>query len=219
MNRKLFFTGLFAVCMFVSLQVNAASVSYFLDQSNDLEDGVSYAKVTISDSIDHVGDIEFSIEVIAGAFPEALSNFGMQSFYFNFDDSLTVDEGNLVDINPSWSVNTNKNAGGGFGKFDFGLAGKGNNRTDILSFRITDVTGDSIASYAFSSGSEYFAAHIADYDSSVSGNTSGKFAGSSVVPIPASVWLFISGIGLLFGWKRKQQVRITDESMNLRHNT
>ena len=31
--------------------------------------------------------------------------------------------------------------------------------------------------------------------------------GLTPVPIPASVWLFVSGIGLLFGWKRKQQVQ------------
>ena len=48
---------LFTVFLFASAQVNAASVSYFLDQSNDLADGTNYAKVTISDSIGHAGDI------------------------------------------------------------------------------------------------------------------------------------------------------------------
>lgn len=185
------------------MQVNAASVSYFLNQSNDLDDGQNYAQVTISDSIDHIGDIEFTVEVLSDAFPTALSNFGMQAFYFNFDDSLTVEIANLVDIDPSWKVDTNKNAGGGFGEFDFVLAGSGSNRTEVLSFRITDVIGDTVASYALSEDSEYFATHIADYDSSVSGNTSGKFAGSSVVPLPASVWLFVSGLGFL-GWKSRK---------------
>ena len=31
-------------------QVNATTISYYLDQSNDLLDGVNYAQVTISDS-------------------------------------------------------------------------------------------------------------------------------------------------------------------------
>ncbi|MCP4002418.1 MAG: hypothetical protein GY727_16070 [Gammaproteobacteria bacterium] len=33
-------------------------------------------------------------------------------------------------------------------------------------------------------------------------------SGDALVPIPAAVWLFASGIGLLVGWNRKQQVRI-----------
>lgn len=199
MNTKF----LFAVCMCASMQVNAAAVSYFLDQSNDLDDGANYVQVTVSDSIDHIGDIEFTVEVLSDAFPTALSNFGMKTFYFNFDDSLMVDIANLADIDPSWTVDTNKNAGGDFGEFDFQLAGNGSNRTEILSFRITDVIGDTLASYALSEDSEYFAASIADYDSSVSGNNGGKFAGSSVVPLPASVWLFVSGLGFL-GWKSRK---------------
>jgi len=204
---------LFTVFLFASAQVNAASVSYFLDQSNDLADGTNYAKVTISDSIGHAGDIEFAVEVLTGAFPTPLSNFGMQSFYFNADDGLAVSAANLVDINPSWSVNTDKNPGGGFGKFDFEVAGNGSNRTELLTFRISDVTGDTIDSYALNSVLQdeegtpgvYFAAHIADYDSVVSGNTSGKFGGSSVVPIPAAVWLFASGLGFL-GWRGRKTI-------------
>jgi hypothetical protein len=210
MKTKIIVTWIFAACIFASAQVNAASTSYFLDQSNDLADGTNYAKVTISDSVDYAGDIEFSIEVLTDAYPGELSNFGMQTFYFNFNESLSVAAVNIVDTAPSWSITTNKNAGGGFGEFDFKVAGNGDNRTDVLTFRVAGVTDDTINSYATSAteGSEYFAAHIADYDASVTGNTGGKFGGSSVVPIPAAVWLFASGLGLL-GWKSRKSKQMS----------
>ena len=51
----------------VGIQANAATISYYLDQSNALLDGVSYAQVTISDSTTTIGDIDFSVEVLASA--------------------------------------------------------------------------------------------------------------------------------------------------------
>ena len=64
--------------------VQAASVSYYLDQSNDLPDGINYAQVTISDGAG--GDIDFSVEVLTSAFSvtdPVAQNFGMQNFSFN----------------------------------------------------------------------------------------------------------------------------------------
>ena len=207
--------GLFSVlagCLFASSQVNAASVSYYLDQSNDLANGVNYAQVTLADSVDFVGDIEVTVEVITSAFPTPLSNFGMQAFYFNYDNDLTVNAANIIVLDPSdWTVSTVINAGGGFDKFEFGIVGNGSNRTELLNFRITGVVGDTIESYAQGSeflnpaSTQYFAAHIAGYDDGLSGNTGGKFAGSSFVPIPAAVWLFGSGLVLLLGWTRKSR--------------
>ena len=75
------FAGLSA--LLVVGQVSAASVSYYLDQSNDLADGTNYAKVTISDGVG--GDIDFTVEIIESAFPQPFSNFGMQAFFFNYD--------------------------------------------------------------------------------------------------------------------------------------
>jgi hypothetical protein len=196
---------LVAVFLFSGIQANAASVTYQLDQSNDLADGPIYATVTIADGV--AGNIDFSVEIIESAFPSPLSNFGMQAFYFNYDDALTVAESNIVNINPnSWNINEDMNAGGGFGRFEFQATGSGSTRTSLLTFSITGVAGDTIADYATGYAddtTEFFAAHIAGYDDAESGNTSGKFAGSTVVPIPAAMWLFGSALGMLAWLRRK----------------
>jgi hypothetical protein len=191
---------------------NAASVSYDLTYSNDLDNGPTYATVQIDDN-GAVGDINFTVTVNAAAFPAPLAlpdNFGMQTFSFNYDSALDLPVGNIstdniVDIDPgSWTLKEDKNAGGGFGNFEFQATGKGNSRTQVLTFSISLVSGDTIDSYAigYNPGDEaYFASHIAGYDDALSGNTSGMFA--SVVPIPAAVWLFGSALGFL-GWMRRK---------------
>ncbi|MCC7463798.1 MAG: hypothetical protein IT480_15220, partial [Gammaproteobacteria bacterium] len=59
--------------------VQAATVTYYLNQSNEnvvLPDGTNYATVVVSD----VGaDIQFTVSAFPGAF-NAGSNFGFQSF-------------------------------------------------------------------------------------------------------------------------------------------
>lgn len=197
--------ALVAVALLGTSQAFAASVTYYLNQSNDLADGVNYATVTVADGVG--GNIDFTVDIIESAFPTPFSNFGMQSFYFNYDNSLTVTSSNIANINPdSWVINEDKNAGGGFGKFEFVATGDGSSRTTLLTFSISGVSGDTIADYAlgYADGTgEFFAAHIAGYSDSISGNTSGKFAGSTVVPIPAAVWLFGSALGML-AWTRRR---------------
>lgn len=194
-----------------SLQAGAASISYYLDQSNVLPDGVNYAQVTISDSMTVAGDIDFSVEVISSAFPVQGANFGMQAFSFNYDTALTVNDTNITGIDPaSWTVSENANAGGGFGKFEFQLSGDGATRTEILSFSITGVDGDTVNDYAIGStlipsSGEFFAAHIAGFFDAATGETSAQFAGSSPVPVPAAVWLFGSGLLGLVGVARRKK--------------
>lgn len=195
--------SLLLVFLFSSAQ--AASITYVLDRSNDLPDGVDYLSVTIADSVTQAGAIDFSVDVITASLPEPGPNFGIQSFYFNADDGIAVTASNIVNIDPvAWSVGENRNAGGGFGKFDFLLKGNGNSRTDSLTFTIDGVDGDTIASYAFGSSlvpdsGQFFAAHVAGFSSDPYGVTSAKFAGltSTVIPLPAAFWLFLSALGLL----------------------
>ena len=191
--------------------VNAALISYSLDLSNDLPDGDSYVQVTISDSETVAGDIDFEVEVIAEAFPEAGSNFGIQSFYFNADDGISISSDNILLESSGWSIRTDANAGGGFGKFDFSLSGRGNSRTEVLSFSISGVDDDSIMSYAIGSGltpssGEFFAAHVAGFSSDPYGVSSAKFAGSAPVapvPVPAALMLFGSALVSL-GLRRRR---------------
>jgi hypothetical protein len=188
---------------------SAATISYYLDQSNMLDDGINYAQVTISDGV--AGNIDFSVQVLSGAFSVSGTNFGMQSFSFNYDNSLSVSDSNIIDIDPtSWMILQDANAGGGFGKFEFQLDGTGSARTELLTFSITGVTGDTVYDYAIGStlnpgSGEFFAAHIAGFDTT-NGVTSAQFAGSTpVVPVPAAAWLFGSGLLALAGIARRRK--------------
>lgn len=195
--------------LLVSPQVNAASISYYLDKSNVLADGINYAQVSISDGKN--GNIDFSVNILESAFSGIGVNFGMQTFSFNFDGSLSL--GNISNLNPlSWDVNLDPyngpyNAGGGFGKFDFEFQGEGSSRTSLLTFSITGVEGDTIHNYAVgSTENEFFAAHIAGFEQYAEDGetsvTSGQFAGSTAVPLPAAAWLLGSGFAGL-AWIRK----------------
>lgn len=195
--------------IFAATQTSAASISYYLDQSNDLPDGINYAQVTISDGTG--GNIDFSVDVLENAFSISPgANFGMQTFSFNYDLSLSVNSGNIQDVDPSsWTISQSANAGGGFGKFMFELSGNGSSRTSLLSFSISGVNGDTVNDYAIGStlnpsSGEFFAAHIAGFDTT-NNVDSAQFAGSTmVVPVPAALWLFGSGlIGMVAVSRRK----------------
>ena len=201
-----------ALILFASFVIggtaNAASMSWFMDQSNALPDGVNYLTVTIDDE-GAAGDINFTVEVNVAAFTPD-DNFGMQSFFFNFDNSLSVTTSSIVDVDPTtWAITEDRNAGGGFGKFEFQLAGTGATRTETLTFSITGVAGDTIESYAMAAGflnngsDQYFAAHVAGFVQT-EGVTSAKFAGMTLVPVPAAAWLMFSALGVLALRRRRR---------------
>ena len=184
----------------------AASVSYFLDKSNVSLPEADFLKVTISDNANG-SDIDFRVDVLRDAFPSPAANFGMQKFFFNYGEGLGVNAKNIVNIDPStWTIREDKNAGGSFGKFEFALNGSGATRTEVLLFNIVSVDGDSIYDYAIGDSDntgEFFAAHVAGFDAK--GTTSGVFAGSTVVPIPAALWLLSPALLGLIGFSRRHQ--------------
>jgi len=149
----------------------AASVSVILDQSNQenlLPDGSEYLMVTISDGAD--GAIDFSIETLDELFNVSQgSNYGIQSFAFNFGDSGAT-AGNIVQPD-GWKV-FDKGAVNfsGFGSFDVILKGKGHSRFDPLEFSIAGVDGDTPFDYiqAVSTGNAaegnvLFGSHVAGF--------------------------------------------------------
>jgi len=195
--------------MFFGSLASAASVTYYLDQSNTLANGVNYASVTLSDGADasNAEYVDVVVEVLVDAFTPYGDNFGMDAFFFNYDNGLTVEASNIINIDPaSWDINLDKNAGGGFGFFDFQLKGNGNSRTLELSFSVAGVAGDSIFDYAVADGDGFFyAAHVGGFGRR--GDLSTKIAGSSPVPLPASVWLLGSALGGL-GFMRRRKAAI-----------
>jgi len=185
----------------ISQPVSAATVSYFLDQNNAGLPGGNYLQVTISDSQSIPGGIDFEVEVLTSAFPSLGSNFGMDKFFFNFDSIFDVDMANIEFITPDdWTIKEDKR-GGPFGGFDFRLTGGGNSRTTNLIFSIVGVDMDTILTYAVANEHGlFFAAHVGDFDGM---SDSGFFAGNTLVPIPTSIVLLISGIAGLIAIRRK----------------
>ena len=184
---------------------SAASVSYYLNQSNtegSWPDGVNYLQVTISDSISNPGDIEFLVTPLASLTVSAGSNFGIQAFGFNSTQALTG--ANIVDP-AGWSTGSGNLDG--FGAYQVQESGTGSNRQNPLAFRITGISGDTIADYAVAGaggaqGQYFFAAHVAGM-TAVNGQTSAYFGGNAVVPVPAAAWLFGGAIAGLAALRRR----------------
>jgi hypothetical protein len=193
---------LLAAGIFGISTANAASVSYFLNQSNNLADGTNYLKVTISDGTG--GLIDFKIETLSSLNSIAGSNFGMQLFDFNTALATLPPDSAIVNLPSGWNGNVKPptNPADGFGKFEFDVSDGGNNRLSVLTFSL-NVAGDSINDYYdLSSGSAIqgnvqFAAKVVGFttQSCTSGPCTGAFfGGGTAVPLPAAIWLFGSGM-------------------------
>ena len=128
-TRRAIEASLLALCIgafAASLPADAATVGYFLDQTDTddaLPDGTNYLRVDIAD----VGvNIKFSVTVLSPLTSIAGSNFGIQSFGFNVvDGAPAVTAINITDLPSGWSVSSGNQDG--FGSFDFTVDGMGNN--------------------------------------------------------------------------------------------
>jgi hypothetical protein len=153
---------------------NAASISYYLNQSNDpegwLPDGTqNYLKVTLSDD---GADIDVTVELLGPLTSIADSNFGIDGFLFNSTNVLSATD--IVGEPTGWTVDTDYApgpphlTGDGFGRFEIRLSGTSSTRQDpTLSFTIV-AAGDQLSDYVALStnttqGNTYFAAHVAGF--------------------------------------------------------
>lgn len=200
--------GLVGVLLLTALPAHAASVSFFLDQSNKLPDGTNYLSVMLTEN--GSGGVDFLVQTLDPLNSVADRHFGIQKFGFSFLDDAW---GEISDLPDGWRVRSNRRMDG-FGKFDIRLQAKGKKRTDELSFTVDGVTlGD------FDS---LMSAHVAGFEwcrvderrhnwcGGKDCTTSAYFAGSmqvSQVPVPGAVWLFGSGLAGLFGLASRRRVK------------
>lgn len=193
--------------------VQAASVSYFLDQSNALPDGVNYLQVTISDAVFGMDNeaIRFDVDLLPSLTSIAGSNFGIQSFGFNTLLDPTTVLNAITGLPTGWTKTEASNQDG-FGEFELVNSGSGSFRQNpTLTFYISGIAGDSILDYVALSGGNagegnvYFASHVAGFLDPGTNATSAYFGGSAVVPVPAAVWLFGSALGLVAAIRRRQK--------------
>jgi hypothetical protein len=187
------------VAFAAAIPAHAASVSYFLDQSNALPDGSNYLQVTLTEAD---GGVDFRVQTLAPLNDVAGGNFGIQEFGFNFaSDSSWEIEG----LPRGWWDQENKQMSE-FGRYDVRLKGTGSSRTDDLGFT---VAGTDLSDF-----DTFFAAHVAGFEWCLDGDgessdkwsggkpcregkdciTSAFFGGNDPVPLPASVWLLFSSM-------------------------
>jgi hypothetical protein len=193
--------------------VHAASVSYFLDQSNHLPDDTNYLKVTIDDQ-GLAGAINFTLDPFDTLSDLSKCKLGIVRFGFNGDE---LGKSNITGLPDGWKLKNEKNIAG-FGRYENVLFGKP--LTGALTFSIVGIDGDSIYSYAEShdgGNGLFFSAlvngtckHCGDdkHEDEHRHSRSGTFGGSTpavtAVPLPTAVWLMGSGLLGLVGVARRK---------------
>lgn len=206
------------VALMVAMPVQAASVSFFLDQSNRLSDGTNFLKVTIDDQGAVAGAIHFTLEMLTPFSNITSCKLGLDQFGFN---GAELDKSNIFGLPDGWKLKNEKKMGG-FGRFENVLTANVWNTHDALTFSIIGIENDTINSYATphdSGNGVLFAAYVGGtkrhgYDEGrhsqedichdcslrrvyIGGGT------PTAVPIPPAAWLFGSGLLVLAGITRQ----------------
>ena len=204
-GRFLRYGILACMLLLASTAARAASVSFYLDQSNKLPDGTNYLSVMLTENLS--GGVDFLVQTLNPLNDIAGRNFGIQKFGFNFTSNTLYEITGLPDY---WKVKKDKQMSE-FGRYDIRLQGRGKARTDTLAFTVGGV--------ALADFDDFFAAHVAGFEWCPDDNLkkhkwcSGKdcvssayFGGSvSQVPVPAAAWLFGSGLLGLIGVAKRSR--------------
>ena len=207
---KRYFAAALLIGLLSATSSQAASVSFYLDQSNRLADGVNYLQVTIADGAS--GAIDFTVTALQPLLDIAGDNFGINRFAFNVIGGTATERRDVTAMPVDWRA---RNGGrmNGFGLFDIQL--NTNNRSqsqDPLTFSITGVDLDTVLSYVDLSsgrspqGFSLFSAHVVGLESAgcergVRGPCVRQafFGGVEAVPAPPAIWLLGTAMVALIG--------------------
>jgi len=196
-------------------KATAATVSYDLtgDPKLGVWSGVSLARVTLTDT---GSGVDFNVEAL-------VPGTRLDSFGFNFLNDIQPGSFAISSLPTDWlyGVAINSSTGfNGFGKFDVAVY-NGNGQASRVSPLTFSVSGGSIANYvALTNKDSYFSAHVTDLDTrgpdygscsvtdvanEICTVVTGYAGGGTLVPVPAAVWLFGSGLLGLIGISRRKK--------------
>ena len=172
--------------LFVFAGQQAYANTYFLNQSNELADGVNYAQV---DVLENAGNLNFTVTALEP------TNWKFSNFYFNLGGSTGAIT--LTGLPSGWRADTDQNVSE-FGVFSDGAKGRGNSLQSIFSFTADGTNTLSFANLLANDDGWIFAAHVQCQNkrnnpcSAVGDETSHHIAGPDIspIPIPGAIWLF-----------------------------
>ncbi|MBI5461428.1 MAG: PEP-CTERM sorting domain-containing protein [Gammaproteobacteria bacterium] len=173
----------------------AASTTYFLDQSSLLPDDNAYLKVTLTETS---RGVNFKVNPLEPFDSIAGANFGIDGFGLNFTSNTPY---KISGLSKKWRVKPDGKISE-FGRYDIQLKYKGLSHENALSFRVLGTSLDDF--------DDFFAAHVHGFGMNSNGkkNRSAYFGGSSTitaVPVPTALWLFGSGLLGMVGIARRKQ--------------
>lgn len=205
--------------LMAAMPVQAASVSFFLDQSNRLSDGTNFLKVTIDDQVAIAGAIHFTLEMFIPFSNITSCKLDLDQFGFN---GAELDNSNIFGLPDGWKLKNEKKMDG-FGRFENVLTANAFNTHDTLTFSIIGIENDAINSYATphdSGNGILFAAYVSGterrghdeghhsqedfcHDCSLRSVYFGGGTPTAVPVLPAALGLFGSGLLVLAGITRQ----------------
>jgi hypothetical protein len=198
---KQHFAAALLIGLFGASTSQAASVSFYLDQSSGLPDGINYLQVTIADGAD--GAVDFTITTLQPLLSIAGDNFGIEKFAFNVAGDVGTGRDNVTALPSGWLTGQNGLVSG-FGTYDLIVDIQNSSPRDPLTFSVTGVDLDTVMSYVdLSSGSSpqgpsFFSVYVGGFNFGDCGDTerSSKncytgafFGGAQAVPAPPAIWL------------------------------
>jgi hypothetical protein len=188
----------------------AASLTYTLDRAIGIPDGNATVQVTLTDGAS--GGVDFDVTLLAGSEPLP-DGAGITEFAFNIAPGADVWFRDITGLEAGWKAKPR--ARNGFGLFDAAVRAKQATLpvTNLqFSVRPDDGTSVSLADLVSLSigrapeGHSLFSARLAGMEDGIVGASRvllGGPSGATVVPLPASLWLLASALGMVGVMKRR----------------